>query len=65
MAETTHFPRPPQLGDVTLVKSGAKTWRVERDGETVASDLAFAQVLAVITGDVDVDELVKEDSDVH
>lgn len=50
--------RPPKLGDVELVKTPDGTWKLQRNGATVASGLHFQQVLAVVRGEVDINTLI-------
>lgn len=48
---------PPALGNVEIQRVNGKEWRVQRDGETVASGLSFKQVLSVIRGELPINEL--------
>ena len=57
MNDVINGQRPPQLGNVTIARDTAETWRVLCDGTPVASDLDFATVTAVIRGAITIDEL--------
>lgn len=57
MTDVTNGHTPPKLGGVELVRAGDGSYTVKRDGETVASGVAFADVTAVIRGELALDAL--------
>lgn len=48
---------PPKLGNVEIQRVNGRGWRVQRNGATVASGLSFAQVTAIVRGEVKIDAL--------